>query len=597
MSTPLVIGLDIGTTSAKAVAVDTRNAFRQSAAVEYRAVGMDAESAEQDVDLVWRAAAQALQAVMRELDAKQVAGVCLSGAMHSVAAMTEAGEALTAASTWKDDRPFALNERVRGEVDTAALYDATGCPVQWVYHPVKLRWLAGAEPRAFAKASRFAAIRDVIAHRLTGVWATDAGLASTTGLLDRRSLDWHAAALRAAGVEAARLPALVNPGDRIGAVTAAASPATGLPQGAAVLAGGSDGALANLGANRGAGAAFTGRGEPATNADHAQQPHGECPIVVTLGTSGAVRRTVAQPLLDPKQRTWCYHLSPNRWVAGGAINNGGLAARWVYDAFYRDAAGDDPPLDARTIEAAAARFHTRPNTSPHDGPRDEMHASDIASSNQYHRINDTNDEDWFDRVWSDASRIAPGVDGLIVQPYLTGERSPHWRADLPLTVRGLTASHRRAHLARAALEGVAMCVRQVWDVVCGLEDAADARAGDGPPGDVTGSRSGASSPGNVPGLPGRVPGFPGVPGVLTGGITRSPGWAQMLTDVLGAPLAMSAATDASALGAAIIGHWGLGHLASLDVFAQRDEQCVLLQPDAATHAMYEQVYARFVRAD
>ena len=87
----------------------------------------------------------------------------------------------------------------------------------------------------------FVALRDWAGFSLTGVWATDHGLASTTGLLDIHRMTWDGEALALAGVNGERLPALVGPGGRIGEVTAAAATATGLSAGTPVFAGAATG--------------------------------------------------------------------------------------------------------------------------------------------------------------------------------------------------------------------------------------------------------------------------------------------------------------------------------------------------------------------
>ena len=99
-----------------------------------------------------------------------------------------------------------------------------------------------------------------------------------------------------------RLPELVSSESVVGGLQERAADETGLSSGLPVVAGGSDGALANLGSGA---------------ADDAQ-------TVITVGTSGAVRRVLRTPLLDEHARTWCYVLREGRYVAGGAINNGGL---------------------------------------------------------------------------------------------------------------------------------------------------------------------------------------------------------------------------------------------------------------------------------
>jgi gluconokinase len=122
----------------------------------------------------------------------------------------------------------------------------------------------------------------------------------------------------------------------------------------------------------------------------------------------------------PQERTWCYLLAEERWFAGGAINNGGLAVQWVRDMFY-------PELS---------------------------------------------DEAGYQRLFQDAVQISPGSDGVTLLPYFAGERSPYWNADARAMITGLGLEHDRRHVARAVLEGVAYRLGEIWEAL-GAPDSAE----------------------------------------------------------------------------------------------------------------------------
>jgi gluconokinase len=137
----------------------------------------------------------------------------------------------------------------------------------------------------------------------------------------------------------------------------------------------------------------------------------------SIGTSGALRLVVERPVVDRDRRLFCYGLSPQRWVVGGAVNNGGIVLEWAAQALAADT-GDRRRAAAELLAAAA--------------------------------------------------QAPPGSEGLIMLPYLLSERAPHW-STLP---RGayvwLTHHHGRPHLARAALEGVC---QQLALVLASMRDA------------------------------------------------------------------------------------------------------------------------------
>jgi gluconokinase len=334
-------------------------------------------------------------------------------------------------------------------------------------------------PQVFQRTARFVAIKDWILHRLTDAWAADLSMTSGTGLLDIYTQLWDEEALLLAGVRADHLPPLVSPAAVVGGLTRRAAAETGLPAGLPVIAGAGDGATANLGA----GAVAPGQ------------------VVVTVGTSGVIRRTVGSPWLDPEERTWCYFLVEGRWFAGGAINNGGLVLQWVRDCFYAD----------------------------------------------------LSNEEGFQTVLREAAAVVPGAEGAVMLPYFAGERSPHWNADVRATIYGLSLEHTRAHIARAALEGVAFCLADVWEALHS-ELAEPAR--------------------------------------LTGAITRAPVWAQIVADVLNIPLRPLEAADASAFGAAMLGHWALRHIENLGDLRTPVSSSVF-NPDTDRHAFYAQRHRAF----
>ncbi len=481
-----MIGLDLGTTNCKAVLLAADGRVRATASEGYKLQIPHPGWAEQDPRLVWAAAQKVLRAVAEvaaESDSLAAEGICISGAMHSLIPIgDEAGTPLANAMTWADARATAVYRGLVADTDTHALYRRTGCPVHSTYQLQRLRWWNRVEPELAQRAYLWVALKDWVLHALTGVWATDLSLASTTGLLNLHHLTWDTEALQLAGVQAHRLPALVSPAQVVGGLTEEAARATGLPEGLPVIAGGSDGAMASLGI----GTAAPGQ------------------AVITVGTSGAVRKIVDQPWFDPAERTWCYILNEGLWIIGGAINNGGLTLQWVREKLYPDLAG------------AAG----------------------------------------YEQLAADAASVPPGAAGVFMLPYFAGERSPHWAPKDKGMLYGLGMGHSRVHIARAALEGVANCLADVWDALYGSRTVDD----------------------NVV--------------RLTGGITRTPLWVQIVADMLGVPLMALEVADTSATGAALLGLHALG-LIGADQMARTVEPGPVYTPDPRRHEFYMQHHREY----
>ena len=198
---------------------------------------------------------------------------------------------------------------------------------------------------------------------------------------------------------------------------------------------------------------------------------------LSLGTSGAVRMAVSEPRVDAERTLFCYALTDALWVVGGAISNGGSAMRWAGGALAPDvqaAAGDQGP-DAAVLTLAAS--------------------------------------------------VPAGCDGLVMLPYLVAERAPLWDPDLPGAYLGLRRGHTRAHLVRAATEGVCLQMRTILDQLDAVTPVDSVR--------------------------------------VTGGVFRSALWREVTAAMLGRSIDVVGNAEGTALGAAALGLFGLGSSPSL----------------------------------
>ncbi len=149
---------------------------------------------------------------------------------------------------------------------------------------------------------------------------------------------------------------------------------------------------------------------------------------LSIGTSGALRMSLDAPRLDAAGTLFCYPLTDSVWVAGGPISNGGNVVRWAGRSLAPDLVG-----------AAGA------------GEGD-------------------------DALLALAATAPPGCEGLVMVPYLVAERAPMWDPDVPAAFLGLRPTHTRAHLARAAVEGVCLNVALVLDQLDRLAPVRSVRA-------------------------------------------------------------------------------------------------------------------------
>jgi gluconokinase len=309
----LMIGVDIGTTSTKAVVFTLNGTPVAHHAVDYPLLRPATAAAEQDPEQIYHAVLDTIRTSLRDCPqpTDEIVCVSFSAAMHSVIAVDAQGRPLTRSITWADNRAAAWAERIKAELGGNAIYRRTGTPIHPMSPLAKLAWLRDEQPSLFARAARFIGIKEYVFFRLFGQYLVDHSIASATGLFNLERLDWDDEALAVAGVRRDQLSTLVPTTYHLRGLDPRLAQDLGLAADTTFVVGANDGVLSNLGVN-------------------AVQP-GE--VAVTIGTSGAMRAVVDRPRTDPAGRTFCYALTDRHWVVGGPVNNGGIVFRWVRDEF------------------------------------------------------------------------------------------------------------------------------------------------------------------------------------------------------------------------------------------------------------------------
>lgn len=310
MQQSYVIGIDIGTGSTKAVAVDNENNVLCTAQHFYPIVN-EGEKSEQDPDVVWQAFQQCMYEVATKLQATPLA-VSLSSAMHSILAVNAAGTPLTPAILWSDKRSGGIADSLRSTTKGEAIYLATGTPLHAMSPLCKIRWLRENEPQVFAGAAKFISIKEYIWAKLFGEYCIDYSLASATGLFNIYRLCWEEESLRFAGIESHQLSTIMPVTYRKAGFKKLLLKELPLPEDTPFFIGASDGVLANLGS-----LCFL----PSQAA-------------VTIGTSAAVRITSAKPVQKAEQMIFNYRLHEDSFVCGGAVNNGGNIFGWLLQNLF-----------------------------------------------------------------------------------------------------------------------------------------------------------------------------------------------------------------------------------------------------------------------
>ncbi|HKF75607.1 MAG TPA: gluconokinase [Candidatus Dormibacteraeota bacterium] len=312
----VIVGLDVGTTSVKAVAFGLGSGWRRVATREYPLLEPRPGWQVQDPEQILAATASALADCVAAAVGAEVLGISLSTAMHGLIALDAAMHPLTPLITWADARAHAVAGRLRQSGQAVDLHRRSGTPVHPMTPLTKLIWFAEHEPRIWAEARWWVGLKDYLVCRLTGSLVTELSSASGTGLLDMAARSWSPATIQLCGVSADQLPPILPTTSRLGLSSTAAG-RIGLPVGTPVIVGAADGPLGNLG---------TGAMSPGTAG-------------LSLGTSGAVRMVVPEPRVDEKGTLFCYALTDTVWMVGAAISNGGFVVRWAAGSLAPDLPG------------------------------------------------------------------------------------------------------------------------------------------------------------------------------------------------------------------------------------------------------------------
>ncbi len=389
------IGVDLGTTGVRAIAYDVQGHNLCAAEAFYPLLTPQPDWAVESPLQLYESVEKVIKETATELRYKgrSLAGIALSTVMHSFAAFDESFAPLMEFATWADSRSADIVREMRQDEGLCRrFYEHTGCPVHACYPLAKVLWLKRNLPEVFRRMHHVCSIKDYLFRNLTGEWVIDHSTASTSGLYNLQQMDWDEEIIQNAGLKKEQLPSVVST-TYAGKLLPEAAERMGLVSGLPVVIGATDGVLVNVGI----GAVAPGQ------------------LSATIGTSGALRMLSDKPVIDPKMRTWCYNLVDDMWVAGGAINNGGMILRWVRDKVCHYTATHLENLDV----------------------------------------------DGYDLMTMKASHIRPGADGLILLPFFTGERAPYWNSELRGMYFGLSLNHSRSHMIRAAMEGICYSMNTV----------------------------------------------------------------------------------------------------------------------------------------
>lgn len=308
-----------------------------------------------------------------------------STAMHSIMPVfheKEYGDLLI----WLDQRPSKWIKKFKEDKELAAsFYQSTGTPIHEMSPFAKIGYFK--KETWFDSVEMWQDIKTCLMEQFVGKTVLDYSVASATGLFNSLDNKWDKDILEYLGISTKQLPQLVDT-DWSEEMAEEMKSALGITWPVKVFVGGSDGCLVSLGS-------YLAHGTSST---------------VTLGTSGAVRKITKERQLDPEGKTFCYYITKEYWVIGGATNNGGKVLEWAGEMFYE-------------------------NTSIYSKLAHILETSPIGSR------------------------------GITFLPYISGERAPLWSSEVSGELIGLKLGHQKEDMLRSVIEGILLNTKWLVDII------------------------------------------------------------------------------------------------------------------------------------
>lgn len=494
----LLVGLDCGTGSAKAVVVDEEGKILAQSHQEYPLYHDYPGHSEHDAEGYWNVSCQLLSQVTSGLGSRRgdIRAIALSSALPSLVVVDDAGTPVARGMNLLDRRAVDEVALVKDLVGSERLLQVTANRVE--DHPslVNLLWLKRHRPEVYRRAAAALTIDGFLVRKLTGSSVVNFSAGAFYGVAyDIRKGAFQDDILELLGLDREKLPEVVEPTVIVGEVGRESAAVTGLPVGTPVLGGQVD-----------CNAAWVAGG--------AVEP-GD--MQLNLGTSGVLgvvhtQESFLSSEVGSLMVNIPYTTSPRDVYSAVAVTaTGGQTLRYL-----RDVIGS-VELEVQRVLGLSA----------------------------------------FDLLTMQAAGVPPGSEGLLVLPYLMGERAPLWDEVARGVIFGLSLHHTRGHLVRATMEGVGFALRMSFEML---------------------------RRGNL---------AMHEPLVFNEGGAKSVLWRRIVTDILKIPSVVLESGTGAPFGDAILAGVGIGLFRDFNVAKQFARLVDEIEPDPVTAARYDEYFDLF----
>jgi xylulokinase len=348
----LFLGIDVSTTATKALLVDETGAVVAVASSPHTLQTPQPLWSEQDPREWWEAALKSIRLVLEQAGGgERVAALGLTGQMHGLVLLDEAGEVLRPAILWNDQRTQSQCDEIHQRVGKEKFIQITGNVALTGFTAPKILWVKENEPEVYARARHVLLPKDYVRYKLTGEYAMDKADGAGTVLFDLKARAWSQEVLEHLGIDPRWMPPTFEGPQFTGHITAQAAAASGLKEGIPVAAGGGDQAAQAVG---------VGAVTPGV-------------VALTVGTSGVVFATTPTALVEPEGRLHAFcHAVPGRWHFMGVMLSAAGSLQWYRDTLAPGMSFDELLQEAGSVPPGSEGLQFLPYLSgertPHPDP-------------------------------------------------------------------------------------------------------------------------------------------------------------------------------------------------------------------------------------
>ncbi len=389
---PIILALDVGTSSTRALLFDRqgRQLRNIEARIAYEPSTSTAGAFTLDPAELTKAVSHCIDDILTQVTPQhcRISAVAIDTFWHNLIALDHTSTPLTPVLTWADTRSTTAIPILRQQLDERAIHQRTGCVFHSSYWPAKLIWLQHTQPHIAAQATRYVSIGEYLIWQFCGVWQCSVSMASGTGIFDQNRRTWDSDLLHVLNIHPEQLSPLGSGRTPVGSVIPPYVQRWPALKSVPWFPAAGDGACSN------AGSGCTERNR----------------VALMIGTSGAMRICFQASTVQIPWGLWCYHLTPNYFLLGGALSNGGLLWDWMMRTFR---------LESDAVEKAL-------------------------------------------------QEIEPDSHGLTILPFLAGERSPNWNGNARAAFTGISMTTEPIHFLRAGLEAVSYRFALLYDLLLPL---------------------------------------------------------------------------------------------------------------------------------